>query len=664
MPLRDDLLNPIPGETPSGVNLRYDPVTDKIKEARREDLDVEQGVWKTALKTADFPAVVKMAGEALAKRGKDLQIAVWLVDAQIRKDSFSVLAPCFQLLHDLLEQYWDTLYPPIDEDGDMEVRAAPLVWLGAKLGEPLGFLPIVSGKLGYHKYQESRKVGYEADCDTGEKQDARAQAIKDLKITAEEFDAASEATSIQVLRDTFKQLNQGETALEELSTFCDEKFGDFSPSFIKTRDAIQEIAQTVRIILSKKPGGLEEEAPPALDDDFSMGLSTDTEASGTQAVEESVQEVATAAAPNSDIAAQLASICRTLRSRDPEDASPYLILRSFAWASMMYKSPVIDRDSIVQPESDLRVKLKRFTADSEWDKVLELTEANMLRPCGRFWLDMQRYAVNALEQKSSPNVAKVVVNQFRGLLELVPDLIDITFPDDTPAANAETKDWITDYVVHKVRPADSGGDDSIAPSDSSSDFSFDTPSTDSSSDFSFDTPSTDTPAEETPSFDTSSWDSTPSSDSTESTPAPEPEPFVLDENPPLLEAEAPPPADTSDEFAMALAAVRDGRTAEGLGMITSILATERSGRQRFRRRTQLAHLLMAAGKGKVAQPLLDELATEIETRRLEEWEPSEALAYPLELLMHCLTSADDERRTQLYTRICRLDPVRAVNCSV
>jgi type VI secretion system protein ImpA len=115
---------------------------------------------------------------------------------------------------------------------------------------------------------------------------------------------------------------------------------------------------------------------------------------------------------------------------------------------------------------------------------------------------------------------------------------------------------------------------------------------------------------------------------------------------------------------MALAAVRDGRIAEGLGMITSILATERSGRQRFRRRTQLAHLLMAAGKGKVAQPLLDQLAGEIEERRLEEWEPSEAIAYPLELLMHCLTSADDERRTQLYARICKLDPVRAVNCSV
>jgi type VI secretion system protein ImpA len=98
-------------------------------------------------------------------------------------------------------------------------------------------------------------------------------------------------------------------------------------------------------------------------------------------------------------------------------------------------------------------------------------------------------------------------------------------------------------------------------------------------------------------------------------------------------------------------------------MITGILATERSGRARFRRRTQLAHLLMAAGKGKVAQPMLDQLAAEIEERRLEEWEQSEVIAYPLELLMHCLTSADDERRAQLYTRICKLDPVRAVNCS-
>ena len=105
----------------------------------------------TALKAADYPLVIKLASDALAKRGKDLQIAVWLVDAHVRKEGFADLADSLFFLRDLMEQFWDTLYPPLDEDGDMEVRAAPLVWLGSKLGEPLGFLPIVSGKLNWHK---------------------------------------------------------------------------------------------------------------------------------------------------------------------------------------------------------------------------------------------------------------------------------------------------------------------------------------------------------------------------------------------------------------------------------------------------------------------------------------------------------------------------------
>jgi hypothetical protein len=34
MPLREDILKPIPGDNPSGVNLRSAPVYDKIKERR------------------------------------------------------------------------------------------------------------------------------------------------------------------------------------------------------------------------------------------------------------------------------------------------------------------------------------------------------------------------------------------------------------------------------------------------------------------------------------------------------------------------------------------------------------------------------------------------------------------------------------------------------
>jgi type VI secretion system protein ImpA len=347
-----------------------------------------------------------------------------------------------------------------------------------------------------------------------------------------------------------------------------------------------------------------------------------------------------------DVAEQLASICRSLRSLDPDDPTPYAIIRSFAWARLISQAPQFDSSTVEAPESALRKRLKHLDATGEWDQVLDATEEAMALPCGRYWLDVQRYTLNALEQMARSSVAKVVGTQLRILLEALPNLLDLTLPDDTLAANSETRNWIENFVLVKSAAASpDSGDSTTSPDETPSDSS------------SFEETAS---SDDTSSTDTSSWDST-------SEPAPEPvaepEPYTVEEKPPIMEAEEPPPSDTSDEFATALQAVRDGRIAEGLGTITAILATERSGRARFRRRTQLAHLLMAAGKGKVAQPMLDQLAAEIEERRLEEWEQSEAIAYPLELLLHCLTSADDERRSQLYTRICKLDPVRAVNCS-
>jgi type VI secretion system protein ImpA len=86
MPLRDDLLNPIAGENPSGASLRYDPLFDKIKEARREDDDAPQGEWAHERKAADWKQVIKLAGEALATKSKDLQLAAWLTEATLRTE--------------------------------------------------------------------------------------------------------------------------------------------------------------------------------------------------------------------------------------------------------------------------------------------------------------------------------------------------------------------------------------------------------------------------------------------------------------------------------------------------------------------------------------------------------------------------------------------------
>ncbi|MGH9816875.1 MAG: ImpA family type VI secretion system protein, partial [Candidatus Acidiferrales bacterium] len=133
MPLPDNLLNPIPGENPGGKNLRYDPVYDKIKEARREeDEAIPQGDWEREVKVADPAQVSKLAIEALSGKSKDLQIAAWLTEACLRRESYSGLTEGLHLLRGMLETFWDHLHPEI-EDGDLELRAAPLDWVGSHL---------------------------------------------------------------------------------------------------------------------------------------------------------------------------------------------------------------------------------------------------------------------------------------------------------------------------------------------------------------------------------------------------------------------------------------------------------------------------------------------------------------------------------------------------
>jgi type VI secretion system protein ImpA len=136
MPLPDNLLNPIPGENPSGEDLRYTPIYDQIKEARREEEESEQGEWKFEIKKADYPLVVKLAAEAIATKSKDLQLAAWLTDALLRTEGFGGLKQGLELLRGLVGTFWETLYPQL-EDGDAEFF--PFRWLPSTKPDTVGW---------------------------------------------------------------------------------------------------------------------------------------------------------------------------------------------------------------------------------------------------------------------------------------------------------------------------------------------------------------------------------------------------------------------------------------------------------------------------------------------------------------------------------------------
>jgi type VI secretion system protein ImpA len=123
---------------------------------------------------------------------------------------------------------------------------------------------------------------------------------------------------------------------------------------------------------------------------------------------------------------------------------------------------------------------------------------------------------------------------------------------------------------------------------------------------------------------------------------------------------SPAPPDT---FELAMQAARSGRAEEGIEMLMREMLQERSGRARFHRKVQLTQLCVSTGHDEIAFPILQELAGEIERRKLEDWEASDLVAQPLALLYRCLLKNDNnaEERQRLYSWICRLDPLQAMS---
>jgi type VI secretion system protein ImpA len=110
----------------------------------------------------------------------------------------------------------------------------------------------------------------------------------------------------------------------------------------------------------------------------------------------------------------------------------------------------------------VRQNIKRLSLEGNWGEVLEAAEAAMAEPCGRAWLDLQRYVVKASEEWGSYNISKAVVSELRALLIDLPQLPQWTLMDDTPTANAETQAWIRDVV--QVQAAPGNGREEPAPS--------------------------------------------------------------------------------------------------------------------------------------------------------------------------------------------------------
>ena len=230
MILVEELLQPITEGNPSGAYLRSDPVYGAIKEARREEESLNQGAWQRELKTADFPQVIALSTNALQKRTKDLQIAAWLTEALLRQEGFAGLAAGLNLLYGLLARFWESVYPPIEEDDygepDLEWRVSPLDWVGLALAAEVRSTPLNQAGHSWHYFIQATPP--------------------------EAFNRSFHETPMAFYLELEQQLDASLTNLAALTGLCDEKFGYDSPSFGRLQSALETVGQATQDLLAKK----------------------------------------------------------------------------------------------------------------------------------------------------------------------------------------------------------------------------------------------------------------------------------------------------------------------------------------------------------------------------------------------------------------------------
>jgi len=245
------LLSPISGERAAGIDLRQDfspqSVYYQLRDARAEARAAERAADADATPDVAIPAqwriVRSLAAEAIAAKAKDLELAAWFTEALLRSDGLPGLRLGFALLGDLVDLYWEDVYPLPDEQG-LETRVAPIAGLNGEgadgtLIQPLRKLPLFprpnGAMLAFWQYEQAVEVAGMGDAGRRKQRlDAGAPVLADVEREAQ---AAGQAHFREIRANTADAL----AAWDTLAARLDQRAGPSSPPTSRVRDLLSQI---------------------------------------------------------------------------------------------------------------------------------------------------------------------------------------------------------------------------------------------------------------------------------------------------------------------------------------------------------------------------------------------------------------------------------------
>lgn len=369
----------------AGSDVRDDP--------EFETLQAEIGKMSnpSASGTPDWDKVLTLSAGLLSTKGKDMLVAAYLAGACLQVRSVAGLADGIHVFCDMVQTYWDTLYPPVQR---LRGRRNALQWLIDRI-------------------------------------QAHTEAHNWAELAPQE-------------PEIIERLN---TDLKAIDGFLREK-DEEAPSL---RTVISLLASVpVKEIIPEAPPASEVVEVPAsspVQPDRTVPPPVSAQAAAAPALQPLPSTTLEAGGNPGQVLDQVCSrlgeISSHLLAADISDGKSYRIRRFAAWAAIDALPPVRgDATLIPPPIAQVSDILDKTVASQSDENLVRFAEGQLL--VYPFWLDLNRLCAQGLGRMGENFSAaqQEVMGETARLLARLPGIETLSFAGGKPFADEETRTWI------------------------------------------------------------------------------------------------------------------------------------------------------------------------------------------------------------------------------
>ncbi len=376
---------PVPGPNPAGRDIRTDPLYDDLSS------EINKSSSISASSPLDWQKVVNLSKKILEEQSKDLLVCSYLCVGLLKTEGLKGLAGGFHIYRDLLEIYWDTMFPLKTR---IRGRLNALSWWVDTLEDSL------RGMEG--EVWSQRDINHISE-------DLDAIDI----FLANNLDEPPELRSIISMVSSLLFVEDKKN--EERANYSDRE----APVDIKKQES-----NTVQTNMPQQQSFIS--VPDVVtDEDTDRAMRVVFDA--------------------------MKKILNSMIQQKPLPVLYFRLNRFVAW-STVYSVPPSDDDGktmLPAPDGQLQNNLKNFYNAGKWQDLLDAAETRVSEFL--FWLDLSRYVSESLDHLNQKDLSEEIAFATALYAGRLKGIEKLSFSDGTPFADDITCDWLNNFELKENR---------------------------------------------------------------------------------------------------------------------------------------------------------------------------------------------------------------------